>query len=131
MAVKVIEVIEVIDASALAALLFGEPEAEAVAVQLGNDNLVAPALIGFEIASVCLKKMRRDLKHRDALLAAFAMYAAMSIVIIEVDHANTLQLAEMFGLSSYDAAYLWVAQKLSAALVTLDKKLQTAGTTRH
>jgi len=123
--------VKVVDASALAALLFGEPEADAVAVQLGNDNLVAPDLIGFEIASVCLKKMRRDPTHRDALLAAFAMFAAMPIEIIDVDHAETFQLAEMFGLSSYDAAYLWIAHKLAAELVTLDKKLQTAGTTRH
>jgi len=119
--------VKVVDASALAALLFDEPEAKAVADRLEDGNLVAPALLSFEIASVCLKKLRNNPQQREALLAAFALYARMPIEIVEVDHADTLQLAEALGLSSYDAAYLWLAQKLAAELVTLDRKLQTAG----
>ncbi len=119
--------VKVVDASALAALLFDEPEAQDVAGRLEDGNLVAPALLSFEIASVCLKKLRNNPQQREALLAAFALYAHMPIEIVEVDHADTLQLAEAFGLSSYDAAYLWLAQKLAAELVTLDRKLQTAG----
>ena len=38
-------VVKVVDASAIAALLFGEPEAEAIAGQLGDARLVAPALL--------------------------------------------------------------------------------------
>jgi predicted nucleic acid-binding protein len=124
-------VVKVVDASALAALLFGEPEAEAVVVRLGDGSLVAPALLGFEITSVCLKKLRRNPEQRNALLAALSMYDRMSIEIVEVDYADTLQLAEAFGLSSYDAAYLWLAQTLSADLVTLDRRLQAAGAVRR
>ena len=123
--------VKVVDASALAALLFDEPEAGAVADRLEDGNLVAPALLSFEIASVCLKKLRSSPQQREALLAAFALYARMPIEIIEVDHADTLRLAEAFGLSSYDAAYLWLAQKLAAELVTLDRRLQTAVAARH
>jgi predicted nucleic acid-binding protein len=119
--------VRVVDASALAALLFGEPEAEAVAARFEGSGLFAPALLGYEIASVCLKKLRRDPQRRDALLAAFALYARMPIEIVEVDHADTLRLAEAVGLTIYDAAYLWLAQKLAAELVTLDKRLQIAG----
>ena len=119
--------VKVVDASALAALLYDEPEAGAVADRLGDGNLVAPALLSFEIASVCLKKLRSSPEQREALLAAFALLARMPIEIVEVDHADTLQLAEALGLSSYDAAYLWLAQKLAAELVTLDRKLQTVG----
>src|SRR5438067_10326061 len=106
--------IKIVDASALAALLFGEPEAEAVAVRLEDGSLVAPALLGFEIASVCLTKLRRNPEQRDTLLAALAMYDRMSIEIVEVDQAATVRLAETFGLSSYDAAYLWLAHALAA-----------------
>ena len=55
-------------------------------------------------------------------MGAFALYARMPIEIIEVDHADTLRLAETLGLSSDDAAYLWLAQKLTAELVTLRQK---------
>jgi predicted nucleic acid-binding protein len=123
--------VKVVDASALAALLFDEPEAKAVADRLGDGHLVAPVLLSFEIASVCLKKLRSSAQQREALLAAFTLYARMPIEVVEVDHADTLQLAEAVGLSSYDAAYLWLAQKLAAELVTLDRRLQAAGAARH
>jgi predicted nucleic acid-binding protein len=64
------------------------------------------------------------------LLAAFAMSATMSIEIVEVDHVDSVQLAEASGLGSYDAAYLWLAQKLAAELVTLDKHLHAAAAAR-
>src|SRR6266436_6802259 len=123
--------VKVVDASALAALLYDEPEAGAVADRLGDGNLVAPALLSFEIASVCRKKLRSSPEQREALLAAFALLARMPIEIVEVDQADAVPLAEAFGLSSYDAAYLWLAQTLAAELVTLDRRLQTAGAARH
>ncbi|MGA8757178.1 MAG: hypothetical protein WB611_12790 [Stellaceae bacterium] len=38
-------VVKIDDASALAALLFGEPDGEAIAGRLDNARLVAPALL--------------------------------------------------------------------------------------
>jgi predicted nucleic acid-binding protein len=122
--------VKVVDASALAALLFGEPEAAAVAARLEGSNLFAPTLLDYEIASVCLKKLRRDPQRRDAMLTAFALYARMAIEVFEIDHADALRLAEVVGLTIYDAAYLWLARKLSAELVTLDKRLQSAAAER-
>ena len=122
--------VKVVDASALAALLFGEPEAAAIAARLEGSDLFEPTLLDYEIASVCLKKLRRDPLRRDAMLAAFALYARMAIEIVEIDHADALRLAEAVGLTIYDAAYLWLARKLVAELVTLDKRLQSAAAER-
>ncbi len=88
-------------------------------------------MLDFEIASVCLKKLRGNPQRRKALLAAFSIYARIPIAIVAIDHAASLTVAEANGLTSYDAAYLWLAQKLAAELVTLDERLQAAGTTRH
>ena len=38
--------VKVVDASAVAALLFGEPEAVAIALRLDGARLVAPSLLG-------------------------------------------------------------------------------------
>ena len=65
--------VKVVDASALAALLYGEPEAEAVATRLGDARLVAPVLLGFELANVCLIKSRRHPEKRATLAAAFKL----------------------------------------------------------
>ena len=49
----------VVDVSAIAAVLFGEPEGSRVAEQLGDSSLVAPTLFSYEIANICWKKLRR------------------------------------------------------------------------
>lgn len=118
--------VKVVDASALAALLFGEPEAEAVAGKLGDARLVAPALLGFELANVCLIKACRRPEQRSALTAAFQLRDRLAVKEIAVDHDGTLELAATTGLTAYDASYLWLARQLGAELVTLDKQLAKA-----
>ncbi len=115
--------VEVVDASALAALLFGEPEAEAVADRLGSGRLVAPALLDHELANICLKKIRRHPGQREALLRGFGLRERVAIDIVAVDHREVVDLAGAAGLTAYDASYLWLAQRLGAGLVTLDRRL--------
>jgi predicted nucleic acid-binding protein len=65
--------VKVVDASAVAALLFGEPEAETVADRLDSVRLAAPALLDYELANVCVVKLRRHPQQHDALLAGFQL----------------------------------------------------------
>ncbi len=118
--------VKVVDASALAALLFGEPEAEHVAAELAASRLVAPALLGFELANVCLIKCRRHPDQDRMLKSAFALRARMRVDEIAIDHDEILALASAAGLTAYDASYLWLARRLGAELVTLDQKLGKA-----
>ena len=118
--------VKVVDASALAALLFGEPEGDAVAARLADARLVAPVLLGFELANVCLIKCRRHPAQRAALLAAFRLRARLPIEEIAVDHDAALELAQESGLTVYDASYLWLARVLGAELITLDRQLAVA-----
>jgi predicted nucleic acid-binding protein len=118
--------VRVVDASALGALLFGEPDGAAVADRLRGVRLIAPALLPFEVANVCLKKMRRHPDQRDALMVAFGMLDRMEIGVVEVDQGEALVLAEGTGLTTYDASYLWLARRMSSELVTLDGQLQAA-----
>lgn len=118
--------VKVVDASALAALLFGEADGEAVAGKLEGARLTAPSLIGFELANVCLTKARRRPQQREALTEAFRLRARLGIEEVEVDHDGALALAMVTGLTAYDASYLWLAKRLGAELVTLDRKLVEA-----
>lgn len=120
---------KVVDASALGALLFAEPDASLVAGRLANSNLAAPCLLPFEVANICLKKMRRHPALRDQLASAFGMLAGLGIAMIEIDHGETLELAEHTGLTAYDASYLWLARRLGAELVTLDRRLKSVAAT--
>ena len=120
--------IKVVDASALAALIFSEPEADIVAGRLEGARLAAPSLLDYELANVCLVKMRREPDRRDALRAAYRIAHRLRIESVAVDRFGVLELAEATGLTAYDASYLWVARALGAELVTLDRKLAAAAT---
>jgi predicted nucleic acid-binding protein len=118
--------VKVVDASALAAVLFGEPEGPALATRLKGCRLAAPALLPFEVASVCLKKVVRHPGKRDLLLAAFRMLGRLEVARTEVNLSEVVSLAESAGLTVYDASYLWLARRLRAELVTLDERLAGA-----
>jgi predicted nucleic acid-binding protein len=94
----------VVDASALAALLFGEPEGEAIAALLDGARLVAPSLLGFELANVCLIKARRHPQQADALRTAFRLRDRLEVEEAAVNHDGVLDLASATGLTAYDAA---------------------------
>ena len=118
--------VKVVDASALAALLFQEPQAEAVAKRLQDASLTAPRLIDFELMNVCLNKIRRDRSKRSEYLEGFAARDKLELRRLDVAPDAVVELAETTGLTAYDASYLWLAQSQNAELVTLDKKLEAA-----
>lgn len=116
----------VVDASALGAILFGEPEADSVADRLEDVILVAPALLRFELANICWKKIRRHPEKRDALVEGYGLLERMEIHEVEVRFGEVLELAEAEGITAYDASYLWLASTLGLELVTLDRGLARA-----
>lgn len=118
--------IKIVDTSALAAVLFAEPEADTIAERLTGARLAAPSLLNYELANVCLTKIKRQPSQREALRAAFRLVHRLNVETVGVDHAAVLDLAEATGLTAYDASYLWLARSLSAELVTLDSKLAAA-----
>lgn len=117
---------KIVDASALAAVAFQEDEEQDVRDRLLGHELHAPSLLRYELASVCLKKMRLHPDKRDLLLDQ--LHASMAIFIKEhpVDPVEVAGLAETLKLSAYDASYLWLAQSMGVELVTLDKRLEQA-----
>jgi predicted nucleic acid-binding protein len=116
----------VIDASALGAIVFNEPEGESVTQRLGDSPLAAPALLRFELANICLKKIRKHPDQDEVFLAALRRGLDVRVEIHDVDHADVVPLARSTGLSAYDASYLWLARRLGAELVTLDQALDDA-----
>ena len=116
--------VKVVDASAIGALLFGEPEGDEVSLALHDVEMVAPPLIDIEIASICLKKIRLYPEKRESLRKAFGFFFLLDIERIDVDDPAVLELVEQTGLTAYDGCYLWVSRTMNAELVTLDKKLR-------
>src|SRR5262245_10712068 len=114
---------KVVDASALAAILFGEPRAAEVASRLDNAVLFAPTLLRYEIASVCLEKLALYPKRRRAILRALSFLDDADLHEMQVPAAEVVTMARASRLTAYDASYLWLARSLDVELVTLDQKL--------
>ena len=118
--------VRVVDASALGALVFGEPKADEMAKALSGGTLVAPALLWFELASICLRKIMAYPGRTEEILKTFRLARHLSVEMVEVDHLAVIELARKVALTTYDASYLWLAIHLSGELVTLDRKLRKA-----
>lgn len=116
----------VVDASALAALVFSEPERDIVARQLDGQALHAPTLLDYELASVAMKKLRKRTATAAALFAALDAVRHVPINRVQPDMVQVLALAAATDLTPYDASYLWLAKRLGLKLVTLDQALARA-----
>jgi predicted nucleic acid-binding protein len=116
----------VVDASALAAILFGEPAGPEMVKRLEDRALLAPTLLRYELASVCVRKGREAPEKEKDLLLAFSLLSRLGIEEIQVPPEALVEVARKSGLTAYDAAYLWLARAMDVELVSLDARLNAA-----
>jgi predicted nucleic acid-binding protein len=117
----------VCDASAVvAALLDSGDDGQWAATQLTGGELYAPTLLPFECANV----IRRQELAR-TISPDLATQAHVDLLDLAIDYWPYEALAERIwelrvNLSSYDAAYIALAEVLDATVVTLDRRMQRA-----
>jgi predicted nucleic acid-binding protein len=116
----------VVDTSAVAAIVFNEPDAEAVLRRIGDRRLVAPSLLPYELGNVLVVKTRRYPDLADELGQAFSFFEMLDVQLVDVPGEDAARLALETQLTAYDAAYLFLARQLDVDLVTLDRKLGRA-----
>ncbi|MBP9150134.1 MAG: type II toxin-antitoxin system VapC family toxin [Rhodoferax sp.] len=114
----------VVDCSILAGVLFQEDWQKEALLSMQGRSLKAPQLLAVEIASVALKKHRHG--GIDIARDGLSLFAEMDIALFTVPTTEVFALALRYQLSTYDAAYLWLATELKAPLATFDEKLATA-----
>ena len=117
---------KVIDASVIAAVAFGEPRRDEAVALLDGSQVLGPTLLAYELTHVACKKCRA---HPDeAVRIASQLRDALTLTDrwLEVDSGDVLALALVWGLSAYDAAYLWLAGELRVPLATFDRRLTAA-----
>lgn len=123
----------VLDASLALAWLFDDERKPAVVAVLADIEAYGarvPGLWRLEVANslqMALRRRRIDAAFRDQALQRLAVLP----IVIDTDtnhHAwkTTLRLADRFGLTLYDAAYLELAQRHTLPLASLDRELRAA-----
>ncbi len=117
---------KVVDASVVAALVFGEPRAEEAFSLMEGAKLYAPVLLDYELASIARKKIARYPGRREELLQALELALSLDIRRVDVDHLAAVELSLDTGLTTYDATYLYLARAMGVPLVTFDERLEGA-----
>jgi len=126
--------IYVFDASFVGALIIPDeynPNVEKMYDKIGNeDEKHVPQLLWYEIASIFNNLIRNGRYTGDEVTQFFPRLSAFHL---ETDSETgtaysqkLLRLCNDYHLTSYDAAYLELADRKKAALCTLDKALQAA-----
>jgi predicted nucleic acid-binding protein len=123
----------VLDSSVALAWLLpdeGGDAVDALADRLEQDFALVPAIWSLEVGNALLIAQRRG-RIKDEELDG--LIAALTVLPIEIDPdasgpglSAILHLARRLGLTSYDAAYVELAQRRALSLATLDGKLREA-----
>lgn len=116
----------VVDASVLTAAVFAESNREQALQWMRGRSLHAPQLVDYELANAALNKLRRKQATAEAAAEALAAFSALDIERRPTALDGVFKLAAQWGLTAYDAAYLWLAAELKAPLATFDSRLGEA-----
>jgi predicted nucleic acid-binding protein len=116
----------VVDVSALVAFAFDEAGAEDVANALRGHQFHAPALLTYELANAALAKVRRHPQLSESFTEALRLALSLPFTLHPLETQPLFALARETGLTAYDAAYLLLAIRLDAPIVTLDRALAAA-----
>ncbi len=123
----------VLDASLTLSWYFADErseESDRVLDRVAEEGAFVPGLWRLEVANalqVAVRRKRCDLAFRDKALAELRNLPIT--VDTETDHAAwsaTLHLADRFGLTLYDAAYLELARRRHLPIATRDSALRAA-----
>lgn len=93
---------------------------------VGHVRLIAPSLLPYECANAILKAVRQHRIEADLASQMLRQIPELDIDLVTVDPILTFAVAERFGRSAYDAAYLALAEQEGALLVTADERLYNA-----
>lgn len=102
----------------------------AVAEAMREGVCMAPGLWSWEIANLLWKALRSQRLDEEQLHTAIQVIEGFAVSIdamaVEMALGPTLALANRYGLTAYDAAYLELALRLGAELATHDRQLRKA-----
>ncbi len=123
----------VIDASIVVAGIMPDEDsapARAALDRIGEAGAIAPVIWRLEVANALLAAERRKridpLRRNEALALVAALPIEADLETWDRAWDAILPLAQRFGLTAYDAAYLELAHRTGLPLATLDQDLRAA-----
>jgi predicted nucleic acid-binding protein len=121
----------IVDASVLVAVLTSEPERAAIVKITQEANLLAPASVHWEVGNALSAMIKRRRLTISQAMDAIQSYMQIPIRFVEVDLAESLEMAASHNLYAYDAYLLACARSQRTPLLSLDKALLRAAKAYH
>lgn len=116
--------LRIVDASAVAAVLLAEPEAEWVNAQTDGEELYTSPVLPFEIGNIFWKRLRSPTADVEGLMSIWSAWTESNpLRLMPSNSTSVLRLARQTGLTFYDASYVQLALDLAGDLISLDRKL--------
>lgn len=116
----------VVDASAVAELLFGTEAGRRAAALIDGHDLLAPQLLTAEVASVIRGWSLSQQITEEQALRAFREFDALGVEQVPMMSMLPAVHALRHNVSTYDAMYVVLARAAQCSLLTLDSHLAAA-----
>lgn len=113
-----------IDASCVLSFLLNQDGSENVVSIVGENQLVAPSCLTFEIGNAISKLIKRKLISVYEGVSVFHEFARIPIRLIEPDIPNSIVIAGESESYAYDCYYLNIASQMILPLFTYDDKMK-------
>ena len=114
----------VIHASCVLSFLLNQKESKNVVSIVGENQLVAPSCLPFEIGNAISKLIKRKLISIYEGVSVFHAFARIPIRLIEPDIPNSIVIAGESESYAYDCYYLNIASQMVLPLFTYDDKMK-------
>ncbi|MFB6357297.1 MAG: type II toxin-antitoxin system VapC family toxin [bacterium] len=116
---------KIVDASVMAAWLFGEPRRDEAFEMMDESRLFAPELLTYELSNVALIKTLQNPEQEENIRSNFdQLFHLEELQFVHVDFQSVLSLALDKSLTTYDASYLHLSRALEVPLLTFDQELK-------
>jgi predicted nucleic acid-binding protein len=121
----------IVDASVVLSAFFpdeNQPQAQSLIRDhaVGRAQLVAPTLLVYEVTNAVVQAQRRGRISTEQAGEILSSFESLGIELRPVAWQQMLPLAQRFGRSAYDAAYLALAEGTGQPVVTADLRLYRA-----
>ena len=114
----------VADTSTFLAVALNEPEKERLTELVRGHELIAPAVLPYELGNALTAMLKRKRLNRGEVLATWEVMGRIAVELHDVDVRAALQIATSFEIYAYDAYFIQCSISHQAPLVTLDKGMK-------
>lgn len=115
----------VADTNTFLAVALDEPERDWLIEVTDGHDLVAPAVLPYEIGNALAGLVRRKVLEESQLGAAWDSAIAVPVELATVDARAALLLAGHFRIYAYDAYFLQCSIETKCPLLTLDRGMKS------